>query len=54
LDLSAKQPLQPGLDPSQPLYQRRLAKGDKVWATVPPSPPPLVNDPGNPSAPHEA
>ncbi len=54
LDLSAKQPLQPGLDPSQPLYQRRLAKGDKGWATVPPSPPPLVNDPGNPSAPHEA
>ena len=31
----------------------RLEKGDKGWATIPPSPPPLVNDPGDPDSPHE-
>ncbi len=54
LSFSAKQPLQPGLDPSQALYARRLEKGDKGWATVSPAPAPLVNDPGDPSASHEA
>ncbi len=54
LSFSAKQPLQPGLDPSQALYARRLEKGDKGWATVSPAPTPLVNDPGDPSASHEA
>lgn len=54
LTFSGEQPLQPGLNPSQPLYARRLEKGDKGWATVSPAPAPLVNDPGDPSASHEA
>ena len=48
------EPLKPGLDPGRPLYERRLSKGDKGWATVPPAPAPMVNDPGDPTAPHEA
>ena len=54
LKTTAKRPLQPGLDPGRPLYDRRIARGDKGWATVPPAPPPMVNDPGDPSIPHDA
>ena len=54
LKKTANQPLQPGLDPGRSLYDRRLARGDKGWATVPPAPPPMVNDPGDPSIPHDA
>ena len=54
LKRTAHQSLQPGLDPGRALYDRRLARGDKGWATVPPAPAPLVNDPGDPSLPHDA
>ena len=42
-----------GLNQAGFLYKKRLEKGDKGWATIPPSPPPLVNDPGDPDSPHE-
>jgi cytochrome c oxidase subunit II len=42
------------LSPGTVQYQKRLSKGNKGWATVPPAPPPMVNDPGNPDDPHEA
>ena len=54
LKATAQKPLQPGLDPGRPLYDRRLSRGDKGWATVPPAPAPMVNDPGDPSLPHDA
>jgi len=54
LKTTAQQPLQRGLDPSRALYDRRIARGDKGWATVPPAPAPMVNDPGDPSIPHDA
>lgn len=54
LKQSAANPLVPGLSPGTALYNERLAKGNKGWATVPPAPPPMVNDPGNPDAPHDA
>ncbi|MEC8606818.1 MAG: cytochrome c oxidase subunit II [Cyanobacteriota bacterium] len=54
LKTTAKQPLQPGLSPGNELYAKRLATGDRGWATVPPAPPPMVNDPGDASIPHDA
>ena len=54
LTTTARQPLQPGLDPGRALYDRRIARGNKGWATVPPAPAPMVNDPGDPSIPHDA
>ena len=54
LNTTAKQPLQPGLSPGSELYAKRLAAGDRGWATVPPAPPPMVNDPGDASIPHDA
>jgi len=54
LKATAKKPLQPGLDPGAALYERRIARGNKGWATVPPAPAPMVNDPGDPSIPHDA
>ena len=45
LKRSAKQALQPGLDPGRVLYDRRIARGDKGWATVPPAPAPMVEIP---------
>ena len=54
LKAAAGQPLQPGLDPGRALYDRRIARGDEGWATVPPAPAPMVNDPGDPSIPHDA
>ncbi|MAR08052.1 MAG: cytochrome C oxidase subunit II [Cyanobium sp. NAT70] len=54
LKTSSQKPLQPGLNPGHPLYEKRLANGDKGWATVPPAPAPMVNDPGDQNAPHDA
>ena len=54
LKATAKKPLQPGLSPGSDLYAKRLANGDKGWATVPPAPAPMVNDPGDASIPHDA
>ena len=54
LKTTAKQPLQPGLSPGNELYAKRLETGDRGWATVPPAPPPMVNDPGDASIPHDA
>ena len=54
LKASASRPLQPGLSPGTELYAKRLAKGNKGWATVPPAPAPMVNDPGDASIPHDA
>ena len=54
LSATAKRPLVEGLSPGTPLYEKRLTDGDRGWATVPPAPPPMVNDPGNPDAPHDA
>jgi cytochrome c oxidase subunit 2 len=54
LSATAKRPLVEGLSPGTPLYEKRLKDGDRGWATVPPAPPPMVNDPGNPDAPHDA
>ena len=54
LELTNSKPLVPGLSPGTVFYQKRLSKGNKGWATVPPAPPPMVNDPGNPEDTHEA
>ena len=54
LTTTAKRPLVQGLSPGTPLYAKRLKDGDRGWATVPPAPPPMVNDPGNPEEPHDA
>lgn len=54
LEQASRKPLVPGLSQASGLYADRLAKGDKGWATVKPAPPPMVNDPGTPDAPHEA
>ena len=51
---TVKKEPQEGLNNARRLYKRRLEKGDKGWATVSPAPSPLVNDPGNPFAPHES
>ena len=54
LKRTVKKEPQKGLNTASLLYQKRLEKGDKGWATVSPSPAPLVNDPGNPLIPHES
>ncbi|WP_216899948.1 cytochrome c oxidase subunit II [Synechococcus sp. CCY 9618] len=50
---AARAPLQESPNAALQLWQARLAKGDKGWATVPPAPPPLVNVIHDPTAPHE-
>ena len=42
-----------GLNQAGILYKKRLERGDKGWAVVPPSPSPMVNDPGDFLRPHE-
>tara|TARA_Y100001968_G_C19350340_1_gene714306 strand:+ start:220 stop:1161 length:942 start_codon:yes stop_codon:yes gene_type:complete len=51
---TVKKEPQNGLNPASFLYQKRLKKGNKGWATVSPAPSPLVNDPGDPSLPHDS
>ena len=40
LQSTNEKPLVPGLSPGTVQYQKRLSKGNKGWATVPPAPPP--------------
>lgn len=54
LDLAARQPLQPSWNAATELYRRRLAGGDRGWAVVAPSAPPLVNVGLDPNSSHEA
>ncbi len=50
---AARAPLQPSPNAATELWQQRLAKGDRGWATVPPAQPPLVNAITDTTAPHE-
>tara|TARA_Y100001968_G_scaffold183133_1_gene167759 strand:+ start:28386 stop:29324 length:939 start_codon:yes stop_codon:yes gene_type:complete len=43
-----------GLNPAQYLYQKRLEKGNKGWATVQPAPSPVVQDPGDAFRTHDS
>jgi cytochrome c oxidase subunit II len=54
LDAAARLPLQEAPNPADALYRRRLERGDRGWAVVPPAPPPRVNVSADPAAPHEA
>ena len=42
-----------GLNQAGILYKKRLEKGDRGWATLPPKSAPLVNEPGDYQQPHE-
>ena len=42
-----------GLNQAGILYKKRLENGDRGWSTVPPTPSPMVNDPGDYQQPHE-
>ena len=53
LSAAARQPLQAAPNPAAALYRRRLERGDRGWATVPPAPPPVVHVSADPGAPHE-
>ncbi|MEA5422762.1 cytochrome c oxidase subunit II [Synechococcus sp. CCY9201] len=52
LEQAARQPLKPGYNEARLLYEKRLAEGDRGWATVPPAPPPLVHVSTDPAAVH--
>jgi cytochrome c oxidase subunit II len=54
LSAAARLPLQPAANPADALYRRRLERGDRGWATVPPAPPPAVNVDADPMARHDA
>jgi cytochrome c oxidase subunit 2 len=54
LEAAARQPLRLAPNPAEQLYRRRLERGDRGWATVPPAPPPAVNVIADPSAVHES
>jgi cytochrome c oxidase subunit 2 len=54
LQEAARLPLQEAPNPAAALYRRRLERGDRGWAVVPPAPPPRVNVSADPAAPHEA
>jgi cytochrome c oxidase subunit 2 len=51
---AARQPLAPSWNAPSEQHRRRLERGDRGWAVVPPAPPPLVNVGLDPAAPHEA
>ena len=53
LQQAATRPLTPSWNAANELYQRRLARGDRGWAVVPPTPPPLVNTGLDPTSPHD-
>ena len=54
LQQAARLPLQEAPNSAAALYSRRLERGDRGWAVVPPAPPPRVNVSADPAAPHEA
>ena len=54
LQRAAAQPLAPSWNGATELHRRRLERGDRGWAVVPPAPPPLVNVGLDPDAGHEA
>ena len=54
LKAAAGLPLQEAPNSADALYHRRLERGDRGWAVVPPAPPPMVNVSADPAAPHEA
>jgi len=47
-------PLRPSFNAATDLWQERLSKGNRGWATVPPAPPPEVNVSLDPQNSHEA
>jgi cytochrome c oxidase subunit 2 len=51
---AAAQPLAPSWNAATELHRRRLERGNRGWAAVPPAPPPLVNVGLDPGAAHEA
>ena len=51
---AARLPLQEAPNAAATLYGRRLERGDRGWAVVPPAQPPRVNVSADPAAPHEA
>jgi cytochrome c oxidase subunit 2 len=50
---AARTPLRESPNAALDLWQARLARGDRGWATVPPAAPPMVNVIHDPTAPHE-
>ena len=54
LQQAAHLPLQEAPNSAATLYSRRLERGDRGWAVVPPAPPPRVHVSADPAAPHEA
>jgi len=53
LQEAAARPLAPSWNAAQESYRRRLERGDRGWAVVPPAPPPMVNVGLDPEAAHE-
>lgn len=54
LAAAGRAPLRPSYNAANELWQQRLEKGNKGWATVPPAPPPRVNVSLDPQNTHEA
>ena len=54
LAVAERAPLRPSFNAATDLWQQRLTKGNRGWATVPPAPPPEVNVSLDPQNPHEA
>jgi len=54
LAAALQSPLRPSFNAATDLWQERLTKGNRGWATVPPAPPPEVNVSLDPQNPHEA
>jgi cytochrome c oxidase subunit 2 len=54
LKAAARLPLQEAPNLADAQYQRRLERGNRGWAVVPPAPPPQVNVSADPAAPHDA
>ncbi|MEB3171184.1 MAG: cytochrome c oxidase subunit II [Synechococcaceae cyanobacterium] len=54
LQEAAARPLAPSWNAAQESHRRRLERGDRGWAVVPPAPPPLVHVGLDPQASHEA
>jgi cytochrome c oxidase subunit 2 len=53
LEQAARLPLRPSRNAAHELHTRRLQRGDRGWATVPPAEPPLVHVDLDPNAAHE-